>query len=257
MNSLRQQRLPVSTPPRCAVPTVGFRLQNKPHFTHHAGGLISHGENGFPLEKSWKATRHPQATCCKAAAAAAASATMAALPTATLTATASLPEVVIATVVAATAYAALCFIAMVLFPRKSASIFASVWPFVPLALGYFVLLVLAWSPDTLSIMMPGSLKEGLSGGFKPQFFPRLEGISTLFSRPRVTASWVLHVLTINLFAGRWCLLQGLRERLPTGHSVLLCGLLGPMGLISHYVTKALFSLVPALKSEPQVVTLKS
>lgn len=50
------------------------------------------------------------------------------------------------------------------------------------------------------------------GGFNPQFFPRLEGIAELFGRPAVTASWLLHILVINLFAGRWCLLEGGRLR---------------------------------------------
>ncbi|GIL74881.1 hypothetical protein Vretimale_2460 [Volvox reticuliferus] len=167
-----------------------------------------------------------------------------------------LSDAVIYTVVASTAYTALCFIGMVLFPRKSAGIFSSAWPFIPLVLAYLLLLVLSWSPDTLQIMMPGSLKEGLSGGFNPQFFPRLEGISTLFGRLGVTASWMLHVLVINLFAGRWCLLEGLRQGIPTAHSVLLCSVFGPLGLLSHFATKALSTAIPALKEEA-VVTLKS
>ncbi|GLI69528.1 hypothetical protein VaNZ11_014170, partial [Volvox africanus] len=164
-----------------------------------------------------------------------------------------LPDAVIYTVVASTAYTALCFIGMALFPRKSAGIFSSAWPFVPLVLAYLALLVLSWSPDTLQIMMPGSLKEGLSGGFNPQFFPRLEGISTLFGRVGVTASWMLHVLVINLFAGRWCLLEGLRQGIPTAHSVLLCSVFGPLGLLSHFATKALSTVMPALKQEAATV----
>lgn len=39
----------------------------------------------------------------------------------------------------------------------------SLWPFLPLALGYGLLLFNSWSPDTLSIMMPGSIQEGLKG----------------------------------------------------------------------------------------------
>ena len=43
------------------------------------------------------------------------------------------------------------------------SLLRSPWPFVPLAVGYGLLLANSWSPDTLSIMMPGSLQEGLKG----------------------------------------------------------------------------------------------
>ena len=35
--------------------------------------------------------------------------------------------------------------------------------FVPLALMYGVLLVRSWAPDTLALMMPGSLREGFTG----------------------------------------------------------------------------------------------
>ncbi|EFJ48550.1 hypothetical protein VOLCADRAFT_117581, partial [Volvox carteri f. nagariensis] len=172
--------------------------------------------------------------CCKAAAATAAAASGA--PVA-----ATLPDAVIYTVVASAAYTTLCFVAMALFPRKSARLFSSFWPFIPLSLAYLALLISSWSPDTLQIMMPGSLAAGFSGGFNPQFFPRLEGICTLFSRLGVTASWVLHVLVINLFAGRWCLLDGLRLGIPTSHSVLLCSVFGPLGLLSHFLTKLSFS----------------
>lgn len=49
---------------------------------------------------------------------------------------------------------------------------------------------------------------GVAGGFNPQFFPKLAGIQTLFSRPATTASWVLHILAINLFLGRTIYLDG-------------------------------------------------
>lgn len=160
-------------------------------------------------------------------------------------------------VAAATLYTALCALVMALAPRKSAGFFASVWPFVPLALGYLGLLAASWSPDTLSIMMPGSLKEGLSGGFNPQFIPRLEGIMTLFSRLGVAASWVLHILCINLFASRWCLMEGLRHSMPSAHSVLLSAVFGPLGVISNYLTRALYGAVPALRAPEQPVVVRS
>ena len=63
---------------------------------------------------------------------------------------------------------------------------------VPLALLYGALLVQSWQPDTLSLIMPGSLSDGLAGGFRPQFFPRLDTIALLFSRSVATAAsmWV-------------------------------------------------------------------
>jgi hypothetical protein len=47
-----------------------------------------------------------------------------------------------------------------------------------------------------------------AGGFNPQFFPKLEGIAALFSRPATAASWALHILAINLFLGRAIYLDG-------------------------------------------------
>ena len=44
----------------------------------------------------------------------------------------------------------------------------------------------SWQPDTLQLMMPGNLEEGLRTG-QVQFFPQLEGIMTLLSR-RVTGA---------------------------------------------------------------------
>jgi hypothetical protein len=37
-------------------------------------------------------------------------------------------------------------------------------PLVVLALLYGVVLLASWSPDTIHLMMPGSLEEGLKGG---------------------------------------------------------------------------------------------
>lgn len=47
--------------------------------------------------------------------------------------------------------------------RLTGRIAASNWTLVPPALGYIFLLVHSYQPDTLSLVLPGSLKEGLSG----------------------------------------------------------------------------------------------
>ena len=46
------------------------------------------------------------------------------------------------------------------------------------------------------------------GGFKPQFFPNLQGIMRLFSRPITAASLLVHLLSINLFVARSLYLAG-------------------------------------------------
>ncbi|MEW5301927.1 MAG: hypothetical protein WDW38_008546 [Sanguina aurantia] len=125
---------------------------------------------------------------------------------------------------------------------------------VPLALLYAVLLINSWSPDLLSILMPGSLQEGLSDGFKVQFMPRLEGIASLFSRVPTSASVLVHLLAINLFMGCSAFLQGLDEGVSTAHTLLLSMLCGPLGLLSFMITKGLSRWLPSLRrTRPNVV----
>lgn len=51
----------------------------------------------------------------------------------------------------------------------------------------------------------------------------------------VSEEWS-HVLTWDLFVGRWIWLDGLRRGVFTCHSVLLCNLIGPPGLLLHWAT---------------------
>jgi hypothetical protein len=56
----------------------------------------------------------------------------------------------------------------------------------------------------------------------------------------VTEEWT-HVLTWDLFVGRWIWLDGLKRNIFTAHSVLLCNLIGPPGLLLHFLTCAVSS----------------
>jgi hypothetical protein len=47
-----------------------------------------------------------------------------------------------------------------------------------------------------------------AGGFNPQFFPTLESVEALFRRPFTAASFLLHVLAINLIAARSAYIDG-------------------------------------------------
>lgn len=51
----------------------------------------------------------------------------------------------------------------------------------------------------------------------------------------VTEEWS-HVLTWDLFVGRWIWLDGLKRGIFTPHSVLLCNLIGPPGFLLHCAT---------------------
>jgi hypothetical protein len=56
----------------------------------------------------------------------------------------------------------------------------------------------------------------------------------------VTEEWT-HVLTWDLFVGRWIWLDGLKRNIFTSHSVLLCNLIGPPGLLLHFLTSLISS----------------
>jgi hypothetical protein len=92
-----------------------------------------------------------------------------------------------------------------------------------------------WSPDTLSLIMPGSIEEGLADGFKMQFVPRLDGIMELLSRRTTAASAWLHIACINFFVGRHAALRAMTQGLPVAHTLALTLVTGPLGLFSHWV----------------------
>jgi hypothetical protein len=137
------------------------------------------------------------------------------------------------------AYHILLFAGMVLAPQFTPlrRFLSNLLAFIPPALTYCLLLANSWRPDFLSTIMPGSLAEGLSGGFKPQFFPNLLGISTLFQQPQTAASWIVHALALNLFLGRLIFLDA--APVPRWHSLLLASFFGPFGYLSHLITKAM------------------
>eukprot|EP01036_Dinobryon_divergens_P029153 gene29152-38216_t len=51
----------------------------------------------------------------------------------------------------------------------------------------------------------------------------------------VSEEWS-HVLTWDLFVGRWIWLDGIERKIFTPHSVLLTNLIGPPGLLLHFIT---------------------
>ena len=130
----------------------------------------------------------------------------------------------------------------------------------------------------------------IAGGFKPQFLPALDGISTLFSRLTTAASLWVHLVAINLFAGcktyieggtssqrcAGCLFTlqstlpsialhaGRNRQLPTRHTTFLCMLFGPLGILSSILTEVgsqapaiTFSVTPPKNREPSRDTLQA
>ncbi|XP_020521586.1 protein ABA DEFICIENT 4, chloroplastic isoform X1 [Amborella trichopoda] len=101
-------------------------------------------------------------------------------------------------------------------------------PYIVLGALYAYLLYLSWTPDTLRLMFTSKY-----------WLPELPGIAQMFSNEMTLASAWLHLLTVDLFAARQVYHDGLKNRVETRHSVSLCLLFCPIGIISHALTKIL------------------
>ena len=115
----------------------------------------------------------------------------------------------------------------------------------PACAAYGALLVRSWTPETLSLMMPGTLEEGLATG-KVQFIPTLSSITALLSARATAASAWTHLLCVNMFVARHVALK-MFERLrrdgvapPSAHTFVLATLVGPLALLSHVVSCFVF-----------------
>jgi hypothetical protein len=72
--------------------------------------------------------------------------------------------------------------------------------------------------------------------FDPFGDPQLAFMKMTSAYPNFVAEEWSHVLTWDLFVGRYIWLDGLRRGIVTWHSVLFCNLIGPPGLLLHWLT---------------------
>ncbi|MCE2056038.1 Protein ABA DEFICIENT 4, chloroplastic [Datura stramonium] len=103
-------------------------------------------------------------------------------------------------------------------------------PYIVLGLLYAYLLYLSWTPDTIQLMFASKY-----------WLPELPGIAKMFSNEVTLASAWIHLLAIDLFAARQVYQDGLQNDIETRHSVSLCLLFCPVGILTHFITKALTS----------------
>lgn len=71
--------------------------------------------------------------------------------------------------------------------------------------------------------------------FDPSGDPQA-AMMNMMSYPNFVSEEWSHVLTWDLFVGRWIWLDGLKRGIFTPHSVLFCNLIGPPGLLLHLAT---------------------
>lgn len=98
----------------------------------------------------------------------------------------------------------------------------------------------SWQSDTLALMFR-SASDTLG-------LPALENIQRMFARPdAAAASWV-HLLGLDLLVARHVHSDALRRRLPAAHSLVLCMMFGPTGLLCHAATRALVQRLRAAQA---------
>ncbi|MBF2055884.1 MAG: DUF4281 domain-containing protein [Cyanobacterium sp. T60_A2020_053] len=104
-------------------------------------------------------------------------------------------------------------------------IMESYYIFIPLIAVYIYLFITGLNPESI---------ESLAN-------PDLNGLAKAFSDPTITfAGWV-HFLVLDLFVGRYIYWQGQKEKIWTIHSLILCLFAGPIGFLSHIITREIQS----------------
>ncbi|PON87859.1 Abscisic acid (ABA)-deficient 4 [Trema orientale] len=101
-------------------------------------------------------------------------------------------------------------------------------PYVVLGLLYAYLLYLSWTPETIRMIFASKY-----------WLPELPGIAKMFSSEMTLASAWIHLLVVDLFAARQVFHDGQENEIETRHSVSLCLLFCPIGILAHVITKAI------------------
>ncbi|GAX80989.1 hypothetical protein CEUSTIGMA_g8424.t1 [Chlamydomonas eustigma] len=73
----------------------------------------------------------------------------------------------------------------------------------------------------------------------------LKALGDLFKDPLTTALTWVHLLLLDFYQAREIYVQGIQEAVSTRHSLALCFMFGPLGLLSHTITKS--ALMPRNK----------
>ncbi|WP_019504740.1 ABA4-like family protein [Pleurocapsa sp. PCC 7319] len=71
--------------------------------------------------------------------------------------------------------------------------------------------------------------------------PQLADIARFFSQEGAAGAGWVHFLVMDLFVGRWIYWQGQEKQIWTIHSLIFCLFFGPVGLLSHIITAAIFN----------------
>lgn len=130
---------------------------------------------------------------------------------------------------------------MVLAPRANLTkrLMDSNIPYGLLGILYGYLLYLSWTPETLRVIFATKY-----------LLPELPGMTKMFANEMTMASAWIHLLAVDLFAARQVFHDGMKNNVETRHSVTLCLLFCPIGVLTHVITKVSKHLVSAGRRLP-------
>ena len=116
---------------------------------------------------------------------------------------------------------------MILFPNWGVTkkVMGSYLIFLPLIGLYIYFLVATVDPDAAAALAN----------------PQLADIARFFSEEGAAGAGWVHFLVMDLFVGRWIYWQGQEKQIWTIHSLIFCLFFGPVGLLSHIITAAIFN----------------
>lgn len=120
------------------------------------------------------------------------------------------------------------WVLMVFLPNWGVTrkIMSSFLPFVALAGLYLYLFANSLDPETAQAFAN----------------PQLSELARLFADEKVTLTGWVHFIVADLFVGRWIYWEGQNTGIWTVHSLVLCLFAGPLGLLSHILTKGFVQL---------------
>lgn len=125
---------------------------------------------------------------------------------------------------------------MVLMPNSKLTRSLVLSPVLPVGLAVMYI-------GLLSQAIGSGLLEGIKGVFStmqaPSYLPDMAAVAALFTNPVTTVLAWAHLLLLDFYQARSVLVDGIKASVPTGHSIALCFLFGPLGLLSHFATRAL------------------
>jgi hypothetical protein len=102
-----------------------------------------------------------------------------------------------------------------------------------------VVLIAASPPAAAAVA--ASFRAGWVAATAPAGVPTpgwLPAFAAAFAHPAVSAAAWAHLLTIDLVQARWILRDGAGRGVPVRHSIGLSFMAGPLGLLSHFLTRA-------------------